>query len=63
MFTREKTREDGERKRGNRDTIGPRRRGDREREEGKFSVCAITTGISSASSSYLPSFYELNVSI
>lgn len=38
VFTREKTREDGERKRGNRDTIGPRRRGDRERRGQVFSV-------------------------
>lgn len=58
VFTREKMRKDGERKRGNRDTIGPEDEEvgrKRKREEGKFSVCTITTGISS-NAPLLPTF-------
>lgn len=57
-ITREKMRKDGERKRGNRDTIGPEDEEvgrKRKREEGKFSVCTITTGISS-NAPLLPTF-------
>lgn len=47
-----------ERKRGNRDTIGPGHEQvgrERERKEGEFSVCTITTGISS-NAPLLPTF-------